>query len=91
MSDSLERNRKSPHFVWEPLGGYETCWGQTWNFSQKLIKLCEENGVDYIDFIFDCEETMHKDLLIKDGLHLNEKGHKVVANIVVNFFKAKGL
>lgn len=88
--DTLERNKKSPHFVWEPLGGYEACWGQIVSFATKLIKLCEESGVDFIDFTLKDEENVHKDLLLKDGLHLNEKGHQAIANIVVDFFKAKG-
>ena len=53
-----------------------------------MKELCNKYGFDYFD-IKDIVGKAEKNPLLTDGLHPNDKGHKLLANLIASYIKLK--
>jgi len=53
---------------------------------QKMAGICRRNGIQYLDlFPVFLKESSKSESLFLDGIHLNEKGHRIAANAIYQF------
>lgn len=64
-------------------------WGDTGytntrikQFNATLRKFCEQNGVNLVDTFETFSEAMGKTELLPDGIHPNDEGHQLIADLV---------
>lgn len=55
-------------------------------YRDMLIDLCNNEEISYIDFYTLTKENLNEDIYV-DGIHLNKKGHKLMADYWTNFNK----
>ncbi len=72
-------------------GGKQKASGTLSQYVQAEIDILEQYGVDYLDFrdVFPVPKVNTGDELTHDGLHPNNEGHYLLANLLVKYLNAK--
>lgn len=74
----LEQVERNPHFVLKP--------------QRRLGELCEKYDVPCLDLFPEFNEERKKSVkLFRDGIHLNEEGHKLTASLIYSFLHKNSL
>jgi lysophospholipase L1-like esterase len=51
-------------------------------FDNTLREFCEQNGVNYVELLTSFQEAQNKTDLLPDGIHPNNQGHQIIADLV---------
>jgi lysophospholipase L1-like esterase len=61
-------------------------------YNQKLEQFCRKEGIDFVDvwtYMLGTAELVREDLFIEDGLHMNDRGYQIWADVIGPYLREK--